>query len=63
MQSDNVLYANVLDCSLQRAQSRISSYKYSFKEWIEDEIERSSTIPLRKKNRKKKCGPLLHSIT
>lgn len=46
VQSDGLLYALVSGRSLQRAQGRMSSHKYSFKEWFGDEIERSSTNPL-----------------
>ncbi len=46
VQSGDLLYADVSGRSLQRAQIRMSSHKYSFKEWFGDEIERSSTNPL-----------------
>lgn len=46
VQSGDLLFANVSGRSLQRAQGRMSSHKYSFKKWFGDEIERSSTSPL-----------------
>lgn len=45
VQSGELLYADVSGRSLQRAQGRMSSCRYSFKEWFGDEIERSSTNP------------------
>ena len=41
VQSGELLYADVSGRSLQRAQGRMSSHKYSFKGWFGDEIERS----------------------
>ena len=40
VQSGEILYADVSGRSLQRAQVRMSSHRYSFKEWFGDEIER-----------------------
>ena len=46
VQSGELLYAGMSGRSLQRAQGRMSSHKYNFKEWFADGIERSSTNPL-----------------
>ena len=46
VQGGGLLYADVPGRSLQKAQGRVSSHKYSFKEWFGDEIERFSINPL-----------------